>query len=167
MKRLAVLSAVALALVLVAAGFTALGLWLGSRNEGGSFCRDLGPWHTKMSSFFTRVNREGSRSGAGLQVTNEVFQAGAGLALPEANSHEEAALQDTLVSLMRVHEEWLSEMSLWDEMGMGENLSNFTLDQNLEVYQRMEAKRVEGNSLLREANAQLQQVCNLPPLEIY
>ena len=156
-------------LVAATAGLTVLGLWLGGAawqdSSDSSFCQELKPWHAKMSEFFIRVNQSGSRTGEGRLVTNEMFMEGAALSLPKAASPDEASLRDTLSRLVTVHEEWLSELGMWDVIV--ENPSGWTQGQKMEVYQRGETKRIEGNALLRDASAQLEQVCDLPPFEIY
>ena len=154
-------------LVVGASGATVLGLWLsgavwpGSPDKG--FCDSLTAWHQSQDLFLRRANQPESRTGVRLDETQRVFYVSAQIALPQGDSQRQLQARDTLRQLVKVEEEWLSELSVMDATGQ----SHLPAAQALELVHKEEAKRMELNDLLREASANLQQLCGFPPLPLY
>jgi hypothetical protein len=115
--------------------------------------------------FLNRVNEAGSRDDKGLPETERMYFSSARLALPEAKSSRERELRDLLRQTVRVEEEWLTELRLLNAVTSPS--AGTSVAQRLQAVREQEAKRLELNDLLREANALLQQVCGLPPLPLY
>jgi hypothetical protein len=166
MKRLAIAAVV---LASLGAGLAILSLWLaGAAWPDGAttaFCKALEPWHAAQTSFVERGNSPGSRDKEGLGETLRVYYESARLPLPEAHSEREKALREVLRSTVRVEEEWLTELNILN--AVTSSTAGTSVSQRLEAVRIQEAKRLELNDLLREANALLGQVCGLPPLPIY
>jgi len=155
-------------LVVGASGATVLGLWLSGAVWSGSpdkgFCDSLTAWHQSQDSFLRRANQPESRTGVRLDETQRVFYVSAQIALPQGDSQRQSQARDTLRELVKAEEEWLSELAVMDKAGSGRGMTEQVW---LELTQREEAKRMELNDLLREASADLQQLCGFPPLPLY
>jgi len=157
-------------LVAGASGATVLGLWLSGAVWSGSpdkgFCDSLTAWHQSQDSFLRRTNQSGSRTGKGLSETEHMFFVSGEMPLPQGKSQQQSQARDTLRELVKVEEEWLAELRVLDAIKSpgGQSL---TASQRLDAFRKEEAKRMDLNDLLREASADLQQLCGFPPLPLY
>lgn len=155
-----------------ASGATVLGLWLSGAVWSGSpdkgFCDSLLEWHRAQDSFLRRTNQSGSRTGEGLNETERMFYVSGGLPLPQGKSQQQSQTRGTLRELVRVEEEWLVELNTLDMiMPPSGPRPPLTASQGLDAIRKEEAKRMDLNDLLREASANLQQLCGFPPLPLY
>jgi len=171
MKRLMLVLG-GMCLIAGASGATALGLWLSGAAWSGSpdkgFCDSLTEWHQAQDSFLRRTNQSGSRTGEGLSETQRAFYVSARMPLPEGRSDEQSQTRDALRQLVRVEEEWLTELRVLDTINppSGQRPS-LTSNERLEAIRTEEAKRMDLNDLLREASADLQHLCGFAPLPLY
>jgi hypothetical protein len=159
-------------LVVGASGATVLGLWLSGAVWSGSpdkgFCDSLVEWHQAQDSFLRRTNQPGSRTGEGLSETEHMFFVSGEMPLPEGKSQRQLQVRDTLRELVKVEEEWLVELHALNVINPPTGpRPSMTASQRLEVFRTEEAKRMELNDLLREASADLEQLCSFPPLPLY
>ncbi len=118
-----------------------------------------------MNPFLKRVNEPGSRFGDGLSETHDLFIEVAGKPIPTAHSRVEEAIRTVMLDTVRVHEAWLSELQLRDILSGATNSQ--ARDEVFRANRESEARRIEGNDLLRQTNSLLADGCGLPPLEIY
>ncbi|MEX1255042.1 MAG: hypothetical protein WEE64_11955 [Dehalococcoidia bacterium] len=159
------------ALLLAGAGFAIFilwisgALWAGSEEVRQSLCDDLGDWHATQSAFLKRVNEPRSLEEPRLQTTQDLFVDSARLALPPADGEQEEELRANLREAVRLEEQWLSELSLYE--GLTSTGSSASSEQRVASYRRAEELRVSLNDALREANAQLEGSCGLAPLPLY
>ena len=162
---------VAVMLLTSGAGLAVLALWLGgaawSDGNGATsgFCSALRDWHAAQVVFLNRVNEPGSRDEEGIDETQHIYFQSGRLALPEAKSSQQEELRNVLRQTIRVEEEWLTELTILNAVTSPSVRTS--VSERVEAMRKQEAKRLELNDLLREANALLQQVCDLPPLPIY
>lgn len=159
-------------LVIGAAGFGAgwaVNEWQdgdgGTDSVSAAFCQGAADWQSGQKPFQLRVDERGSRDGDGLEETFDVFYEAAKVILPAARSETEQDIHSVLRQTVRAEEEWLSELHTLNVVVL--EGTHATPLEVIDSHRKAEAKRLESNDLLREANALLEDTCGLPPLPIY
>ena len=162
---------VVLALVFAAIGAgTAVGVmlwepWNGDDDRvSSSFCGGAEAWNSGQELFLTRVDAPEGR-GLLLNRTYDAFNEAALVALPVARTEAEESIRAILRDVVRVEEEWLSELATLKVITLPG--SRVSADAQIESHRKGEEQRIALNDLLRDANSQLGEACGLPPLPIY
>ncbi len=155
----------------VAVGIIAWEPWNSGEESGesvsGAFCDEAAKWHAAQDPFFRRVNEEGSRSGDGLIDTYEIFNEAAEQPIPTAHSEIEEAIRTLMLNIVRVHEAWLAELHDLDAVRGFPTRNPQEQEELFRANRESQARRIEGNDLLRQTNSLLGDACGLPSLEIY
>lgn len=133
--------------------------------SANSVCDGLKEWRSAQSDFLIQTNKPDSRRGDGFATSNRVFERAATIILPEASSGDGKALRDLARNLVRVEEEWISELGVLDSYLS--NASTGTSSQRTDAYQREETTRIDMNDQLRELNSKLVNQCGADPLPLY
>ncbi len=149
-------------------GVAILVLWLAGvvwSGGSGAFCNGLVEWHDTQAAFLKRTDESGSRNSTGLTKTSGLFGDSARLALPESHSADEEETRAVLRDLVRIEEQWLSE--IWLYAALNKASSPASAEERISSYRRGEDLRISMNDSLREASARLEHDCGFTSLPIY
>ena len=140
--------------LVVGAGLTVLGLWLGgvvwsgSDDKSDSFCRDIEEWHTSQATFQGGMNQPGARDERGLSTSFDLLEDSAAIGLPKAKGHDELALREVMRGIARVNRAWLLKL-----------VEVLRQEGAIEFFEDAEEQRLALNDLLGEVNARTDDMC--------